>query len=147
MRLEVTRRSDLAVRTLVLLARSGTRLKGSEVAEHIGATPGFVPQVLSPLVRRGWVGSDPGPTGGYALRVDPSGISVLDVIEAIEGITDTEQCVLVDRPCAEHGPCSLHASWARARELLLRGLAERSIADLRDEESTVVGPTQAPGAR
>ena len=33
----MTRRSDLAVRTLVLLARSGTRLKGSEVAEHIGA--------------------------------------------------------------------------------------------------------------
>jgi Rrf2 family protein len=77
--------------------------------------PGFMPQVLSPLVRRGWVGSDPGPTGGYSLRVAPEEISVLDVIEAIEGVTDTTNCVLADRPCSEQGPCSLHVPWSSAR--------------------------------
>lgn len=132
MRLEVTRKSDLAVRTLVALARSGERLKASALADHTGATPGFMPQVVSPLVRRGWVNSDPGPTGGYSLRVDPEDISVLDVIEAIEGATESGVCVLADRPCSDLGPCSLHVPWSRARDLLLDGLRSVSVADLRD---------------
>ena len=134
MRLEVTRKSDLAVRTLIALARSGVRRKASALAEEIGATPGFVPQVVSPLVRKGWVASDPGPTGGYSLRVDPAQINVLNVIEAIEGVTDTVNCVLADRPCNDQGPCSLHVPWSRSRELLLNSLREVSIADLLDDE-------------
>jgi Rrf2 family protein len=130
MRLEVTRKSDLAVRTLVALAESGSRLKASALAERTGATAGFMPQVISPLVRRGWVGSDPGPTGGYSLRVEPAEISVLDVIEAIEGVTDTKSCVLADRPCTDQGPCSLHVPWSRARDMLLSGLSEVSLADV-----------------
>ncbi len=132
MRLEVTRKSDLAVKTLVALSKAGTRLKASALAEETGATPGFMPQVVSPLVRKGWVSSDPGPTGGYALRVAAEDISVLDVIEAIEGPTDTTHCVLADRPCGELGFCSLHGPWSSARDLLLGGLAGVSVADVRD---------------
>jgi len=132
MRLEVTRKSDLAVKTLVALAESGARLKASALAERTGATPGFMPQVVSPLVRKGWVSSDPGPTGGYALRTPAEDISILDVIEAIEGPTDTTNCVLADRPCGELGHCSLHVPWSSARAMLLRGLAGVSIADVRD---------------
>lgn len=141
MRLEVTRKSDLAVQTLVALARAGRRLKASSLAELTGATPGFMPQVVSPLVRRGWVGSDPGPTGGYSLRIDPADISLLDVIETIEGETVTGSCVLADRPCTDQGPCSIHVPWSRARDLLLEGLRSVSMADLRDGMgSTSAGP-------
>ncbi|HLU42770.1 MAG TPA: Rrf2 family transcriptional regulator [Microthrixaceae bacterium] len=132
MRLEVTRKSDLAVKTLVALSRTEGRLKASALADETGATPGFMPQVVSPLVRKGWVSSDPGPTGGYALQVPPEEISVLDVIEAIEGPTDTTHCVLADRPCGETGFCSLHGPWSSARDLLLGGLASVSVADVRD---------------
>ena len=126
----MTRKSDLAVRALIALSRSDRRLKAAALAEATGATPGFVPQVVSPLVRRGWVGSDPGPTGGYSLRVDPSTINVLNVIEAVEGVTDTVNCVLEDRACNDQGHCSLHVPWSRSRDLLLTALREVSIADL-----------------
>jgi Rrf2 family transcriptional regulator, iron-sulfur cluster assembly transcription factor len=131
-RLEVTRKSDLAVRTLRTLAElpPGKRAKGPELAETIGSTPGFVAQVMTPLVRAGWVASEPGPTGGYSLRVDLTAISVLAVIEAIEGPTDTGRCVLADRPCSEEGPCALHTAWQRARQELLRELASMSICDV-----------------
>ena len=135
MRLEVTRKSDLAVRALIALARSGRRLKASALADAPGATAGFVPQVISPLVRKGWVSSDPGPTGGYSLRVDATTISVLNVIEAVEGVTDTVNCVLEDRACNDQGHCSLHVPWSRSRELLLTGLREVSIADLLEDEN------------
>src|SRR5262245_6447834 len=100
MRLEVTRRTDLATRALLALAESGERAKASELAESLDASPGFLSQAMTPLVNRGWVRSDPGPTGGYSAVVDLGDVSVLDVVEAVEGATDVTRCVLEDRTCA-----------------------------------------------
>lgn len=122
MRLEVSRKSDLAVRALRALAAGDSQLKGPALAEQVGSTAGFVSQVLAPLVRAGWVRSEPGPNGGYRLAVPLSSLSILDVVEAVEGPTDGGRCVLADRPCDERGPCALHVPWVRARELLLREL-------------------------
>lgn len=129
MRLEVTRKSDLAVRVMRALADRSDRCKAPELADEVGTTAGFVAQVATPLVRRGWVRSDPGPHGGYSLTVSLADVSVLDVIEAVEGPTDTGRCVLADRPCAEHGTCALHVPWSRARAQLLRELGRVTIAD------------------
>ena len=103
MRLEITRRSDLATRALLELARTGERTKASVLAEAVGTTPGFLSQAMTPLVARGWAGSEPGPTGGYTALVDPADLTVLEVIEAVEGPTDTGRCVLEDRACAGAG--------------------------------------------
>ena len=129
MRLEVTRKSDLAVRAMRVLDEAGERLKAPALAEAVGSTPGFVSQVLNPLVRHGWVRSDPGPAGGYSLAADLGSVSVLAVIEAIEGPTDSGQCVLVDRPCDQQGVCALHEPWLRARALLLAELDATSVAE------------------
>ncbi len=129
MRLEVTRKSDLAVRALRSLAGASGRVKGPVLAEAVGSTSGFVSQVLNPLVRQGWVHSDPGPSGGYSLAVDLGSVSVLAVIEAIEGPTESGRCVLADRPCNEAGMCALHVPWLRARDQLLRELDATSVAE------------------
>lgn len=130
MRLEITRRSDLATRALLTLARDGERMKASVLAERVGTTPGFLSQAMTPLVARGWVRSEPGPTGGYTALVDPARVSVLDIIEAIEGETDTGRCVLEDRPCAGGGLCALHRPWSSARAQLLGELADTPLASL-----------------
>ena len=124
MRLEVTRRAGLAVRALAVLSPPGTRVKAGEMAEVLGTTPGFVPQVAGPLVKAGWVRSIPGPTGGYALTPAAAHVSVLDVVEAIDGPTDSERCVVEGHPCGSAGtPCALHAAWAGARAALIEQLA------------------------
>ncbi len=130
MRLEITRRTDLATRALLALAAAGPRTKAAELAESVGTTPGFLSQALTPTVAAGWVRSDPGPTGGYTLVADLGSISVLDVIEAVEGPTDAGRCVLEDRACAAQGPCALHQPWSRARALLTDELAASALASL-----------------
>lgn len=119
MRLEITRRADLAIRALALLGRSPERVKASALAVELGTTVAFVPQVLGPLVRAGWVQSDPGPTGGYHCRVQLDDVNVLQVIEAVDGATDAGRCVVADRPCAAVDPCALHSAWATARAELV----------------------------
>jgi Rrf2 family protein len=129
-RLEITRRADLAVRALAVLAGTEGRLKGSELARALDTTPGFVPQVLGPLVTAGWVRSDPGPTGGYRLTAPLEDISVLQVIEAVEGPTDLGRCVVADRPCGATGTCALHVAWSRARSELMSSLGGLAMADV-----------------
>lgn len=131
MRLEITRRTDLATRALLALHGTDERTKASALAETVGTTPGFLSQAISPLVAKGWVRSDPGPAGGYRLTADLSDVSVLDVIEAVEGPTDNGRCVLEDRPCATEGPCALHQPWVHARSDLLGRLADTPLAGLR----------------
>ena len=116
------------MRALRALADGG-RTKGPDLAASIGTTPGFVSQVVTPLVKAGWVRSDPGPTGGYSLIVELADVSVLAVIEAVEGVTETGECVLADQPCDQTDSCALHVPWQRARDRLLRELAAVSVAD------------------
>jgi len=119
MRLEITRRAELAVRALSLLGDSPVRLKGADLADVLGTTTAFVPQVLLPLVKAGWVASDPGPRGGYCCVVSLGDVSVLQVIEAVDGATDVGRCVVGDRPCESNHPCVLHTAWTRARAELM----------------------------
>jgi Rrf2 family protein len=130
MRLAISRKADLATRALLDLARSGRRSKSSELAERVGTTPGFLSQVVAPLAARGWVRSDPGPTGGYVATVELAEVSVLDVIEAVEGPTDTGRCVLEDRACAGGAICALHVPWSQARGQLLAELAGTPLSEL-----------------
>jgi len=129
-RLEITRKADLATRALLELVTVGRRSKATELADRLGTTPGFLSQVVSPLAARGWVRSDPGPSGGYVATVALDEVSVLDVIEAVEGPTDSGRCVLQDRVCAGDGPCALHAAWSHARTQLLTELDGMALSAL-----------------
>lgn len=122
MRLELQRKTDLAVRALTAL-NGEARVKGPDLAGAIGTTPAFISQVMMPLVQRGWVQSDPGPTGGYRRVAELPSVSMLDVIEAVEGPTETGKCVLRGGPCPSDENCALHDAWMRARGALLDELA------------------------
>lgn len=132
MRLDVTRRADSAARALILLVRAERRMKAAELAEQLGTTAGFMPQIIGPLVSRGWVRSEPGPTGGYLATVSLDTVSVLDVIESVDGPTDSGRCVVADRWCDGRDACTLHEAWARARESLLDDLRSTRLAAFAD---------------
>jgi Rrf2 family protein len=105
-------------------------VKAPALADALGTTAAFVPQVVGPLVRAGWVRSDPGPSGGYALQVALDDVSVLDVIEAVDGVTDAGRCVVEERSCDATTPCMLHVAWARARDELTRTLGGAPVSSL-----------------
>lgn len=140
MRLEITRKADLATRALVLLARTGERRKAGELAQTLAASPAFLNQAMRPLVARGWVRSEPGPTGGYLLESDLRDISVLEVIESVEGPTDVERCVLQQRPCGSTGNCALHDPWTAARSQLVKELARTPMQTLVDRPADGIEP-------
>ena len=130
MRLEITQRADLAVRALVALQSSTDRLKSADLADLLGTTSGFIPQVMGPLVRVGWVRSVPGPTGGYERQRDLDSLSVLEIVETIDGPTDNGRCVVAERLCDAAEPCALHVAWARARHELRDSLGGLRLSEV-----------------
>lgn len=131
MRLELSKRTDLAIRAVEYLHQvPDERLtSGSEIAEIVGTSVNFLPQVMNPLIRHGWVTSTPGRSGGYRLVTSPNELSLLAVIEAVEGPTDVTRCVLRGAPCPVQEQCALHVPWKRAQGALLSELASTPLTE------------------
>jgi Rrf2 family protein len=127
MRLEMSNRTDLALKAFAHLDSFG-EAGGRSIAEAIGTTANYLPQVLKPLIVEGWIRGTPGPGGGYQLCADLNSFSLLNVIEAMEGKTEENQCVLRGAPCPAPEPCALHDSWVRARDALVAELDAASVA-------------------
>lgn len=129
MRLTVSKRSDLAIRAVRYLYAHDGRISGSEIAEAVGTSVPFLSQVLTPLVSERWIDSRTGPTGGYALMDAGRTMSLLELIEAIEGPIIDGKCVLEDTECHGSEPCALHTMWSGARSALMASLAGVHVLD------------------
>lgn len=129
MNITFSRRTDLALTVLRVLYDDGERVAGSRLARRAGTTASYLPQVVAPLVRAGWVVSDRGPGGGYRLTAAARRASVLDVVDATEGPSGDGRCVLRDAPCPGDEACPVHAVWRDVREMLERGLEEIPAVD------------------
>lgn len=126
MRLELTRSSDLAIRLLREVSESTGPVKTVDLARKVGATPAFLTKIAQPLVANGWIVSSPGPHGGYEAGAGIELVSILEVIEAVEGPTVTGRCVLQGGVCDPSKPCSIHEPWVAARSTLLDSLARQT---------------------
>lgn len=107
----------------------GNSLKGALLAERLGTTTHYLPQVMKPLVSSGWVKSEPGPTGGYRAIAGAAEVSMLELIEAVEGPLIDGRCVLKNKPCPVDEQCALHEAWAGARDALIDVLRRTQAVD------------------
>jgi Rrf2 family protein len=130
MRLELTKRADYAIRAVLALSRAtdGERLSVRRIAAHERVPERFLPQVMGDLVRAGLVEGTVGRSGGYQLAKPAAEISLLEVVEAVEGDSRRRVCVLRGGPCALAGVCDVHAIFAAAQDDVLDRLQTTTIA-------------------
>lgn len=133
MKLELRPRTDLTLRTIAALT-DGQRWRAAQLAEQVGTTPAYLAHIVGPLTRAGWVHSAPGPTGGHLLVADLGTVSLLDLIEAVEGPTDDGRCVMTTQRCPAPEPCAVHDTWLRARTALTDELAATSLLSLTTQD-------------
>jgi len=105
------------------------RVAGPVLAEALETTRQYLPQIMNSLVKARWVQSTPGPHGGYQLLFALEEVSVLELIEVMEGPTANETCVLTGEICPQTKLCALHGAWQHAMEALIRELGHMSLAE------------------
>jgi Rrf2 family protein len=101
-----------------------------DLAQHTGASPARIRDVLQALSRAGLVGSRPGAAGGYWLARAPECLSLLELVEAMEGPMTVSVCALTDLPCPFTDLCELHAVWLEAQASVEAVLRTTSLADI-----------------
>ncbi len=132
MRLDLTRRADYAIRAVLALGRlpDGDRISVRRVAAAQRIPAPFLPPIMRDLVLAGVAGSTTGRAGGYRLARPAAEVSLLDIIEAVEGDSRRGTCILRDGPCTVSAVCDVHDVVVAAQEALRDRLAQVSVADL-----------------
>ena len=146
MKLVPTRRTDYAIRSLIHLASTGDQLvAAASIGDAMELPTGFLQQVLRELQRAGLVTSRPGPTGGFALARPAEEISVLQIVEAMEGPLRSSECALRGGPCHWNDVCALHWVWSSARDALCDELSGATLAEVAaDDRALAEGRRPAP---
>jgi len=124
---------------LALARQPDATLSSSEIAAQTHIPVRFVSQVMGHLVRAGLARGVIGRSGGYRLASKPESVSVLSIVQAVEGDARRPQCVLRGGPCAGGAPCEIHFVFADARDAFTNRLAATSLAS--------VASLERPGAR
>jgi Rrf2 family protein len=106
-----------------------------ELARTYNIPSELLAKVLQRLVREGILSSHSGPHGGYALARDPETISVIDVIEALEGPLLLTPCEVAD-DCEQLDLCSIRDPLRSIKEKVVNILVDTTIHELATERST-----------
>jgi Rrf2 family protein len=133
MRLDLTHRGDYAVRAMLALSQADPgsgRLSVRRIAAEMSIPAAFLPRVMRDLVAAGLVDAAAGRAGGYRLARDPADVSVLQIIDSVEGTTRRATCVLRSGPCEAGARCAAHDVFFVARKAMLDQLRGASLADL-----------------
>src|SRR4051795_8746429 len=127
-----SRSAEYAIRAFVHLARvpDGKYAMVKNVAEQEEIPAHFLAKILQQLARKGLLRSSKGPTGGFALKRDASDIRLLEIVEALDGLSSYQQCAMGLSECSAAMPCGMHDRWSGLRSRIMEYLEQNSIGDL-----------------
>ena len=125
--LVITAKSAYAVRALAELARRGTApVPIGEVAARRDISPQFLESLFVALRRGGILQSQRGVKGGYSFAKPPETVTLLEVVEVLEGELGA-------------GAAALGAPWTKIAEQVRTQLAGTTVADVAQREAQAAG--------
>ena len=132
--LRMSRLTDYGIVLLTELAARGEQSNARELSEETGLPGPAVSKLLKVLTREGFLQSQRGTKGGYALARPPEEISVAAVIDALEGPIALTECSAHPGVCERESQCQTRAPWQRINRAVRDTLEQVRISEL-------VGPT------
>ena len=135
--MRVSSRSDYGLRALIELAGHFGQgpLQSSEIALRRHIPEQYLDQLLTTLRKAGIIRSIRGPSGGHELVKNPADVTVLEVIQALEGSLSPVSWLDEPPEVTDHPhQCGQREIWERIREATTSILSTYSVADLLEKE-------------
>jgi len=129
--------AEHALRAALFLGRRepGDLVSATAVAEALGTPPNYTAKTMRKLKRHGLLRSARGPSGGFALSVEPREISMARIVAAVDEVAPPHStCLLGDRRCDAGSPCGAHRRWTEVNERVSGLLEQTTLADLLQDE-------------
>lgn len=128
----LSRATEYGIQALVHLREEGRDepISISRIAEERGISPTFLAKVVNSLVVHGLLLSQKGAGGGVRLAKPANKIQLLEVVQAIDGLSVFSRCVIGYPDCGDARPCPVHATWGPLREEMEAMLSSKSLDDM-----------------
>lgn len=127
--------SEYAIRALVYLAvnsSSSKRFGTKKIAEDLEFPEHYLGKVLQQLARNNFITSVKGPNGGFCLEEEAMDISLLEIIESIEGLAFFSACGLGLKECSDEKPCPIHNDYQIFRDNFHTMLSNKTIKEMKE---------------
>lgn len=130
--MQLTLKGDYAVRVVIDLATQpgDATVKSGDLCRRTGVPAAFLSKIVQALAHAGLVHTRRGALGGVALLRAPRAISLLDVIEAVEGPIHLNRCLVRPGLCPRDRFCPVHPVWARIQAVVTHELESVRIEEL-----------------
>ncbi len=129
--LRVTKLTDYATVVLtVLAARRDDVISAAELAELAGLEITTVAKLLKPLAHAGLVSPFRGSHGGYRLARQAEAITLVDIVEAMEGPLGMTECSLHAGTCGIEHSCGVRANWRQINDVIADALRDVTLAQM-----------------
>jgi Rrf2 family protein len=122
--MQITRQADYALRAVIYLSRLGPeqRAATSQIAIEQRIPPSFLAKIVSQLSVAGLLQTSRGARGGVSLARSPQEITVLEVVEAIDGPILLNECVGCGGVCTFGDTCPMKPVWTETQADLVSKL-------------------------
>lgn len=134
--LRLSTRSRYGLRALVNIGvktRLGKPATAVEIAEEESISEKYLEQLLSFLRNQGIITGKRGSKGGYTLKVKDDTITILEIVEVLEGPIEPVFCVSDESACERADICVTRNIWVKVHEAVVRELKNKTLKDLVDE--------------
>lgn len=132
---KVTRKADFAIRGMLHLgAHPDGKASLDEIAEAEAIPKPFLAKILQALSKKNLIRSSKGPSGGFMLLRSLDKVTLLDVIEAVEGEISLNRCLVEGNGCSRNNYCAAHTVWMECQEKLITTLKGYTIESLVNRE-------------
>ena len=138
----VTKEADYALRCVLEVAQHG-RVSAARVAELQGISPAFLGKIVQSLAHAGILSTRRGVGGGVALAVPLESLTMLRVIEAVEGPLCINDCVADPPRCAQIDDCPIYPYLQHAQGAL-RDIFAVTMAQLASGDIGLAGLGELP---
>lgn len=129
--LKISKLADYGIVVMTFLAQEACQVRAAnDVALATRLAVPTVSKVLKLLSRAGLLVSVRGARGGYRLSRPAQGISVAEVIRALEGPLAMTECTSAAGVCSQEPYCSVRGNWQRINDTIHRALADVSLEDM-----------------
>ena len=139
--MQITRQADYALRAMLYLARLAPqeRAPTSKIAVSQQIPSSFLAKIISQLSIAGLIHTSRGAGGGVSLARKPDEISLLDVVEAIDGPISLNECTRDPSICTFGESCPIHEVWCETQKEMVRKLQAATFDKLLERENAKRG--------
>ncbi|MBR7185528.1 MAG: Rrf2 family transcriptional regulator [Clostridia bacterium] len=123
--MRITQEADYALRMVTLLAVEDSICGAGEIADRTGVPERFTHKILRKLMQGGILSSFAGAKGGYRLSLSPEAVSMLDIVELIDGPLEISKCADDSYVCSKNGACKTQCRYHQIFRLISSDIAEK----------------------